>query len=664
MNYEQWNRAIISYFFEDRDPGEIVFLQTNAETLDEIAKMSGFNVADAAESLKVSVRDKVVQAGNQLNIWSIDPKDLWINPPDKEPLQVAFLALTVLAASQMVNSDGVSHTNYYVRLNELLFDEPIPGRPKGMKYEVFERLWIHLQKWAADTHNVEFYLTEGASNRRYVWYPISQCLISEHDRRKIYHFFRVNRLTPFSNVSDNELDYQFRYWTSSSRGSANLKHYLSNASYKKLIISQVKSILKHWDGEIRPDDASVGKEHQTATISVELRFGLSSDNIEVRYWIPRRGRRETNCETNRLGIKYLQTSALQKWFRPVIDNTSTFWNLQNSLKMKTAEAKPIIYTLGYSDIWIFREDPERDDAWLSQRNMQLYEDHLIVFRQKLTEQVVACLKRTCELGDEMPNSIYDGWLYLRVKPVKLSFFSEQNLWRLSVDSGKRISFIGGLSVQDQHRQKAYLNICLPSVFVPDLGLPNKIPLQVDSREFSVGKERLVILDDTLAPGIHYISYGTQTRELRVITPRRSQEHSDGTLIASLSQDRATMQTYVLKKIAAVSGESGVLLTGARFLVADIPEVTWEDVQTEPPTQKEGSDVLSKTPAELISLIVKTAIELKQDKTSAPDWLPKAIEYLDQDVAMRTLVQKKLGHYQEKALSYANLRKKGGDSHGS
>ena len=139
MNYEQWNRAIISYFFEQREPGEIAFLQTNTETLPEIANVPDFNVHVAAKSLTTAVREKVVQAGHRVNLWSIDPKNFWINSPDKEPLQVAFLGLTVLAASNMANSDGVYHTNYYVRLNELLFDEPIQGCPRGMKYVVFER---------------------------------------------------------------------------------------------------------------------------------------------------------------------------------------------------------------------------------------------------------------------------------------------------------------------------------------------------------------------------------------------------------------------------------------------------------------------------------------------------------------------------------------------
>ena len=658
MDYERWNQAIISYFFEECEPGEIAFLQASDETLSEIAELSNSNVPDAAENLITAVRNEVVKAGDRVNLWSIDPTNSWISFQGKEPPQVAFLALTVLAASRMESSVSISHTNYYLRLNELLFDKSNQGIPKGIKRQDFEKLWKHLQKSLSDRYDVELYLTEGSLSRRYVWYPISQCLISKQDRRAVYRFFHLNNLTPFSNHFDHRLEEQLRYWCMSSTGLAKIKRYLSNESYKSSILNQVKSILKHWDGEIPPDEASVGKKHTTALINVELRFNLSS-NVEIRYWFPRRGRNEIDCKINSFGIKCLQTSDSEKWFRPIIDKEGTFWGLLNSPQLQTDEIKPVIYTLGCSNIWVFRKDPERDDGWLSQRNMQLYEDHLIVFRKSLANQVIACVEQTCELEAETLSPIYDDWLCLRGTPTKPLPISNSELWRLSVDSGKRIRFIGGLSVRDQHGHRAFLNICLPTVFVPDLGLSSEVPLKVGSQELSVGKDRLVMLDGILGPGVHKISYGSKTSDLRVIPPERSLEHNNRTLTVTLFQDVLEMPTYSVRKIAEITAEPGVRLAGAKFLGMDIPETTWDAVQTEPSTHEKNSDLSSKAPAELISSVVKMAIELKRDKTSVPEWLGQAIKYLDQNVALRTLVQKKLGHYHETALSYADLRKRGG-----
>ena len=365
------------------------------------------------------------------------------------------------------------------------------------------------------------------------------------------------------------------------------------------------------------------------------------------------------CKANPLGIQTLQTFDSEKWFRPVVGEKNAFWNMQNRWEVTTNEIKPTIYSLDPSDVWVFREDPERDDGWLSQRNMQLYEDHLIVFREKLVEHVLHCLKQTCELGEDRPNHIHNGWLYLRAKPIRLQAFSTRELWRLSVVSSKQIRLIGGLSVQDLHGRRAYLSICLPDIFVPNLGLPSEVPLNVDARAYPVGENRLVRLENTMAPGVYQLSYGPQSRTLWVINPQHDMEYESRTLVANLTHDRRAVPKYSVERTAKISDKFGVWIAGARFFGKDIPDVTWDDVQTEVKVEEEIDDSLPKSPAELISAVVKAAIEHKQNKDLMPEWLAQAINHLDHNAALRALVEKKLWHYRETALSYVNLRSQGG-----
>ena len=658
--YEQWNKAIISYFLEEWEPGQIVFLQTNAEMLSEIAERSDFNVVDAAESLTEVVRDEMVRYGS-INFSTVSPTsaDLWGNGSEEEPPQVAFLALTVFAASLMESEGSVASHNYYNRLNEVLFGQSVKGAPPGFYHSKFEDFWKHLRGWLRDYHDVELYLTEGASKRRYVWYPISQCLISKRDRRIIYRFFRDHELTPFSRISDNQLEKDLRAWLPQSAGSTRIERYFSNESYKKSILSQVELLLEHWDGEIPPEPPR-GERQTTASVNVEIRFDPFDNDVEIRYWFPTRGRDKIRCKANPLGVEYLQPSHLKKWFRPVPDDRGEFWNwnLLNHLQLQTDKTNPIIYTLGLSDIWVFREDPERDDGWLSQRYMQLYEDHLIMFRKRLANQVIDCLRQTCEQEIEEPSPIYvDGrendWLYLRGKPTKFESFSDQKLWRLSVTAGKRLSLIGGFSVTDEYERKAYLDICLPNVFVPDLGLSDQEVLRIDEQEFLLDRDRLVTLHNVLRPGVYQLAYGGQTRELRVISPKRSLEHHNQTLIAAISQDQAAVPAYSIKRIAEVSGKFGLWLTGAKFFGTDIPKVSWESGKGIP--KPPPPDLSFKVPANVISSVVRVAIDFKQGKTSAPEWFNEALEYLEQNIALRALVEKKLNIYHEIALSYVELR---------
>ena len=141
---------------------------------------------------------------------------------------------------------------------------------------------------------------------------------------------------------------------------------------------------------------------------------------------------------------------------------------------------------------MFKKIPDRDDSWLSQRNMQLGEKHLVIFRKYLRSQVIDCLGKVCEEEIEKLSPIYvDGkeedWLYLEVEPTKFESFSDQKLWKLSVTAGRHLSLVGGLSVTDQNERKAYLDICLPNVFVPDLGLSDQEVLQIDEQELSLNK---------------------------------------------------------------------------------------------------------------------------------------------------------------------------------
>ena len=664
VTYEQWNKAIISYFFENCEPGQIVFLQTNAETLDEIAERFDFNVSDAADSLKIAVQNKAVVRG-AINFWAMNPT-LWKDYSQEEPPQVAFLALTVFAASLMESEGSVASHNYYSRLNEVLFGRVIKGTPQGFNRDEFENFWKHLRKWAIDQHDVVLYLTEGASKRRYVWYPISQCLISNRDRRDVYSFFRARGLTPFSKIRDKQFEKDLQVWLQSSDGSARIKRYFSNESYKKSIFSQVKSLLKHWDGEIPPEPLP-GERQTISLIRVEFQFNQSnninnqSNNINIRFWFLRRGRDEINCETNSLGVKCLQTFNSEKWFRPISDNNGTFLNLNNILQLRTDETKPITYILNSSDIWVFRKDQECDNGWISQRSMELYEDHWILFRKRLFNQVTACLKLTCGPEVEKPKSIDvsgkpNGWFYLQATPTTLKHIPDSGLWKLSVDSNKQICLVGGLSIKGEDGHRTYLDICLPSVSLPDIGNSEDLLLQTDDQSFPVGENRLVRLENKLGVGIHQLSYGKKTRELRVTAPDRSLKHQEKTLTIVLSEDQETIPTYSVETTAEIAEKPGSWLAGTKFLGTDIPEVTWDDVKTKPPTQEKDVNQSFKSPARLISLIVKLAIELKFDKASVPEWFNEAIKCIDQNAAMRTLIEKKLQHYHEMALSYADLRK--------
>lgn len=658
VTYEQWNKAIISYFFEDCEPNQIVFLQTNAKLLSEIAELSDFDVTDATESLKEAVRNKIVLY-DSVNLWAVNPSTanlLWNNCPEEEPPQVAFLALTVLAASKMETPD------YYRPLNELVFDDPARGRWKQNKLEHIERLWKYLQKWVKYHGGIELHLTEGPPNRRFVWYPISQCLISKYDEHTLQGIFKEKDLKPGTYLAESQLLSILRSCSSFSKLSVKIKRPIikeKNAEIR-LILGQIQLLLENWDGEVTERISRGIKRSSSNRIDVQLRFNTSGDIDAVRYWFRCKRGAKITLKRNSLGIETLQPLD-EQWFKPFVMRASglSFQVLQNGVELKSEEIKPLTFRLKSSDIWVFRYDSEPDDGWFSQGNLLLHEEHHIVYCKQLERKVTSFLQQICD-EIPIPKSICiagkeTGWQYIKIEPIALS---DSSLLGFRVTTLDQIRFVGGLPLD--RRSNSYYDFCLPTIVVPNLIADSSDPFYMNGQAIEVPIDRKIELPDKLDSGEHHFSYLDCQSTLRIVSPKRSLEHQKKTLTAALSEDQETIPTYSIEITDEIAEKPGLWLAGTMLFGADIPEVTWDDVLTEPINQEKNENRSYKSPAQLISSVVKLAIELKSNQISVPEWFNEAIKYIDQNVTMRTLVEKKLQQYHEMALSYADLRKLGGE----
>ena len=646
VTYEQWNTAIISYFFENSERGGIVFLHTTPETLLEIAEQEGFNVDDAEESLKEAVRKKVLFA-NKVELYKIRPIDLQEDQPEKEPTQVAFLALTVVAASKMETLD------YYKPLNELFFDDPDRGRWKQNDLENIEKLWKDLQNWVEYQHGIELHLTLGPPNQRFVWYPKSQCLISKYDEYKLHAIFLEAKLNPGAYLAEKQLLdilLSSRYFQNLS---VKIKRPIQqqNTAEIRLILGQIQLLLENWDGKAQERTISrIAKRHKSYTIEVQLKFNpFRSEDIEqIRYWFRCGRSTQINFKPNALNVESLQSDD-SKWFEPfVVDaDISSLQVLQNSIEIKSEETRPLTYQLKPSDIWVFQIDSEPDDGWFSQGNLLLHEVHRIVFRKEQNFRVTSILQHVCEPFTP-PKSICVGgeetdWQYVEVKPTVLC---KTPILGYRITTSDKISFVGGLPLG--RRKNLYFDFCLPTIVVPNLYADSDKMFYINDQPTEVPNDRKIVLPDKLGSRKYKLSYLDFHTTLSIISPNRSTEHEKQTLTINIDPNAKKLPIFKDCKITEISEESDVWLAGAKFFGADIP------------FPNENIESLSMPPAEIISLVVKIAIELKQENTSPPEWFHKVINNLNQDMALQALVKKKLNDYSETALSYHDLCSLGGD----
>lgn len=645
INYEKWNKAIIKHIFENSDPGDIVFLNTTPETLNDIAMREGFNTGDAVESLKEAVRDKVVKWGI-VRLLKISPNDLYENTHEEEPSQVAFLALTVLAASRMKT------LKYYKPLNELLFDDPDRGRWETDELEHIEKLWKHLQNCVEYQYNIELHLTPGPSNQRFVWYPKSQCLISKYDEYKLHAIFLEAELKPGAYLAEKQLFDIVRSSKYFQNISVKIKRPIQEQKTAeiRLILGRIQLLLDSWDGKVQERTTSgIGKRHKSYTIDVQLKFNAfrSEDIDQIRYWFRCRQKPQINFKPNSLNVESLQSDD-GKWFEPfVVDaDISSLQVLQKGIEIKSEETKPFTYQVKPSDIWVFRNESNPVEGWFSKGNLLLHEDHLIVFRKESRNRVIQILEFVCEPFSPPKTICIDGneldWLYVEVKPTVLA---RSPIMGYRITTSDQISFVGGLPLD--RRSNSYFDFCLPTIVVPNLVTDSDQMFYINGQAMEVPTDRKIELPDELETDEYRLSYLECHSTLHIISPTYSTEHEKHTFAIQFVPADKRLPSFKECNIAENSEDSGVWLTGAKFFVEPIL-----------PSSDESS--LSVSGAELISSIVKVAIELKQGNISPPKWFYKAIKALNEDMALQALVKKKLYDYREIALSYQDLTALGGD----
>ena len=637
ITYKEWNKAIIKHIFEDCEPGEIVFLNTTPETLEYIAQEENFNV-NASESLKEAVRDRVVK-WNMVRLSEISPKDM-DEYTSEVPPQIAFLALTVLAASMMETQE------YYKPLNELLFDNSNRGRWKQNELEDIEKLWRHLQDWVEVQHDVELHLTHGPPTQRFVWYPKSQCLISKRDEYRLQVIFKEADLNPGAYLAEKQLFAILR----SSKYFQNLSVKITRPIQEqktaeiRLILGQIQLILENWDGKVEERTTSgIGKRRKSYTIDVQLKFNPfnSVDVKDIRYWFRCRQNLQINFRPNALNVKSLQSDN-GKWFEPVVVDAdfSSLQVLYKGIEITSEGTKSLTYQLKPCDIWVFRNESEPDEGWFSQGNLLLHELHRIVFRREHSLRVISILKHVCAPFSSPKSICVDGeetgWQYVDVKPTVLC---QNTILGYSITTPKQISFVGGLPLDK--RSNSYFDFCLPTIVVPNLVTDSDQMFYINGQAMEVPTDRKIELPDELETDEYRLSYLDCHSTLHIISPTHSTKHEQQTFAIHVDPANKTSPSFKECNIAEISEASGVWLTGAKFFVDPIL-----------PSSEENT--LSVSAAELVSSIVKAAIELKQENMDPPEWIHKAINNLNQDMVLQALVKKKLDDYREIALSYNDL----------
>lgn len=189
--YQDWNNAIINYATQGLSIGARVFLSVDNETLEAIGYTFGSPRPSQGwtQDFIKSIRNICVFRERIQFSRFTKPS---LRDTQQRPRYVAFLAAMVLAANNMgdeVEERVIDPKDFYTHFNKLLGLYNQQGRPEGLKNtDNDEKLWMD---WSGWLRSQGFLPTahSGEGAYKYIEYPISQTLLRQSDKNKLWRHF-------------------------------------------------------------------------------------------------------------------------------------------------------------------------------------------------------------------------------------------------------------------------------------------------------------------------------------------------------------------------------------------------------------------------------------------------------------------------------------------
>lgn len=452
FTYEDWNKAILTYVLADKDAGTAVYLAVDDDVIAEL----GYGLSDGAEQdwtedFLQAVQQKCIQR-EQVYMNILMPR-----AHDEIPHYLAFLALTVLAATRMSGDEDVHSTNYFVHLNELLGLAQRHGRPRGLEGEAL--LW---EQWNQFLRTKGFIPTAkaGEASYKYINYPISQTLLREADKEGLWRYFSSRSWSP--HLDKETVFVRLR------RGADHLnKHlqFLLQSQATDILVRQealqdaVFDVYESW-GEAGETQRSYRRgrvrKHRHLT-AVLYRTEDPFSGTCTYHLFPRQNRHlslPTQATIHHNETEYTLQAERTGWYRPLWALSAEALNKGLAAIVKADKAYKLV--LPQRDFWLITADPHDPHssptaAW--GRGVQLGERFTLLCRQTLAADIQYLRDEKLiqwESGKPIPLANYPGWQeYRHVMVVSegwagINIANEDLLETLRPHTTLHISLSGGL----------------------------------------------------------------------------------------------------------------------------------------------------------------------------------------------------------------------------
>ena len=188
MSYWKWNQAIAEYFTGSLPPGSRVYLSLDSESLTLIGEQFFHDEPEQGwrNDFVSCLRNQLVR-GTRVNTDRLELHHRSTGIPNC----VALLGSYVLAAYDMADDEknGVDARDFFSRLRVILGIDSDDRRPSGITSQLEEQLWTNWNRWLTRKNLIPTAVPGPKGPRKYINYPISQCLLRQADRDRLTRVF-------------------------------------------------------------------------------------------------------------------------------------------------------------------------------------------------------------------------------------------------------------------------------------------------------------------------------------------------------------------------------------------------------------------------------------------------------------------------------------------
>ena len=435
--YDLWNKAISTAVFSRDQAGRPVYIDLEEDLLATIRDKAEPEAKDPEQALVETIKATLDLSGPtkvfkqhlvRLREWQLTEM---LDPP---PV-LALLTLLSLAAENMHQDSDIAANNFYGRLAEMLgLTESETGRFQTAYRDAdggiptSTKLWDSLNFWLEmNEGEIGIPTAKQFGVHLHIGWPLSQALVRQADRDKLYDMFINERLPAGGNISKSDMSSMIADWLSHTpcpAGSHFQEMWNSSVDMRTQISTIACRELEEWDGR-GPDGASVegGQRFAEIKISAEikklpklelylspmLKISPGKQGSEIFSLV--NGEVTDKSNTIKMSSEWMR---FEKQFRPeqLLGSKISFCQCG---KHEAGSAHSPIESAA-NDIIILEKDDELG-KYVECLKAQIDADHILIFKDYLCDAVIDLLENYARIGFKklMPEDLRglpSGWVLL------------------------------------------------------------------------------------------------------------------------------------------------------------------------------------------------------------------------------------------------------------